>query len=830
MYVGFLGHFSSGKSSTINSLLKNIDIPYQRLTGLHPTDRAVTLITHPSHSSDLIGTHKRGDLEVGSSLVDNDLLKQRVVVDTPGSGDPSVIEEMVRDFLPICDRLVYVLCAAIPLDRTDLPILEKTKRDLPFIPMTFVVTRADEFRRDLVRPLSEENFDRAKADMFVSELISRLANAVVGLSITQEDVLLVDNITDFNTDKLADFVFSAPDVKHDTGTTIHTHKIAYYARSGKIIRDFFMSYLKDKIAALDMLLTTARNNHSHYQEKVTMANSRLTESWIDKQRVLATKRTGQTEWVRDLETCNDLPSSISGATPLMQGMAQLRKTIEFWADSAALNVCRSLKGKLSAQLHWHMSSLYDQVVRSKEPDSVPLHPFIIDNPRKAGLLDHAVEVPLAVASDIRQIPDSTTRFLRDCAAHIAESGRRLDDSLSDRRLVITMEKTLEESIQQLRGMLDDFFQSVQVYRSGILSLNARELAEKAGIVQAIEEVEKAEIPEDKRKSWLTLTVERIFPERMVILERCDKKLDEIHDKLTPVHNEAKRLRTIETPMNLGPNVEDALALSRPGRDNQLLQVVQSAIDNFNETCSSLFERLNDERESLLNERRDALKQRIKTVMRRRLRRLCRYAAFGSVVGLLTYLAFFFWKEPFQQNWTTVVFVGVLANGFFAFLLWLIGWITDKSKTEIEEQNTQHVAVSREITEELLKSNKDIRDWVFIDNLRSTIKAVISGQWTSAAEDIVKQNVTQPFEKPYERLKSISSVLETARNEYIAAADELTSSLTACYQRSDDNLKALEEVSAGIRQQAIEPSFSMLQECSDQLRRALEDLQAVEFSW
>ena len=37
--------------------------------------------------------------------MENSVLNQRVVVDTPGTGDPSVLEEMVRDFLPICDRL-----------------------------------------------------------------------------------------------------------------------------------------------------------------------------------------------------------------------------------------------------------------------------------------------------------------------------------------------------------------------------------------------------------------------------------------------------------------------------------------------------------------------------------------------------------------------------------------------------------------------------------------------------------------------------------------------------------------------------------------------------
>ena len=47
--VGFLGHFSSGKSSLINALLgiSNDENPgYKRDVGLHPTDSRITLITH----------------------------------------------------------------------------------------------------------------------------------------------------------------------------------------------------------------------------------------------------------------------------------------------------------------------------------------------------------------------------------------------------------------------------------------------------------------------------------------------------------------------------------------------------------------------------------------------------------------------------------------------------------------------------------------------------------------------------------------------------------------------------------------------------------------
>lgn len=830
LYVGFLGHFSSGKSSTINSLLGTPDLHYQRLTGLHPTDKAVTLISHPKHSNDLIGTHRRGELEVGSSLVENSVLNQRVVVDTPGTGDPSVLEEMVRDFLPICDCLVYTFSAAIPLDRTDLPILEKAKRDLPFIPMVFLVTRADEFRQDPLRPLSKDNFDNSKSDMFVSELISRLATAIKGLSVTQDDVLIIDNLTNFNTEKLAGFVFPEIDSKKDLSSILHAHKIAYYGRSAKRIRDYFVNYLKCKIITLEKLLTTAENNHSHYQEAVTMANSRLTESWAEQDRALSAKLFGQTNWVKNLDTCIDLPTTLIESAPLAFGMTELQQTIGFWADSTAQTVCRSFKSKLSALVHSHMSSLYDKVFKSKEPDTIPFQPLIIDNPQKEGLFDFQVESPLAITTEIRKLPNQSIEFLRVCASTISENARRLSDSISDHRLVSSMERTLDESIQQVEEMLDAFFQSVQLYRSAILSLNARELAEKVGILQAIEEVERAEIPKDKRESWRAVTIERVFPKRKTLLEQCEKKLAEIQNSLYTVCNEANRLRTIKVAVNLGPNVEDIFALSQPGRDNQLLQAVQSAIDSFNEESSSLFQHLSTEREMLLNKRREILKKRIREFMTRRFRRLCIYASVGSLVGLMAYLAFYFWKKPFDQNWTTTFLVGALANAFITSLSWLIGRLTDRSKRDIEDVNSNHTAESREITRQLINDNRSISTWNFIDTLLPTIKAVLSRHWASAADTILKESVIEPCEKPYQRLTSIASTLERVRTEYLAAAEELALSFSGLYQRTDENLAALAEVSAKIREQAIEPSFSMLQNWSCTLTKKLDELEALDFSW
>ncbi len=98
-YVGLLGHFSAGKSSTINSLLNLWGQSEQRPVDLHPTDKQVTLIAHPAKSAALLGIVQEGRrVVIRSQMVENDFLTHIVLADTPGTGDPLLMEEIATDF------------------------------------------------------------------------------------------------------------------------------------------------------------------------------------------------------------------------------------------------------------------------------------------------------------------------------------------------------------------------------------------------------------------------------------------------------------------------------------------------------------------------------------------------------------------------------------------------------------------------------------------------------------------------------------------------------------------------------------------------------------
>ena len=233
VYVGFAGHFSSGKSSTINSILSLGNTKNERKTGLNPTDTAISLITDSVNSQSLmLMSRETAIVPIRSIFIDSELLQTLVISDTPGSGDPQVINGMIQDFLPICDHILYFISASNPVDEADLPVLRQLSSKLPFIPITFIVTRTDEFRIDKRRDLSTDNIDKAKQDQFLGQLISRIKSLTKTDSITPQDFLFIDNEYQYGMDQLLLKINKwSVDIGSQELLKNHGYKVDYYNKN-----------------------------------------------------------------------------------------------------------------------------------------------------------------------------------------------------------------------------------------------------------------------------------------------------------------------------------------------------------------------------------------------------------------------------------------------------------------------------------------------------------------------------------------------------------------------------------------------------------------------
>ena len=177
--VGFLGHFSSGKSSLINALLgiSNDENPgYKRDVGLHPTDSRITLITHRDHAKLVRKSGytaiDRVEVVHGPAL---GFLEHATLVDTPGLGNEAAEHEAVARFLHLCHVLVITIDGRRPFaDKDkDFELLDTAFNKLAGVPKILVVTSAEEFL--ISRTASfETGWQAERAEAFWDEAVERL--------------------------------------------------------------------------------------------------------------------------------------------------------------------------------------------------------------------------------------------------------------------------------------------------------------------------------------------------------------------------------------------------------------------------------------------------------------------------------------------------------------------------------------------------------------------------------------------------------------------------------------------------------------------------------
>jgi len=271
-YVGLVGHFSSGKSSTINSILDIWRTDQARQTDLNPTDTTITLITSEGNSKSLLGVIREGHVTIRHESVENELLQKVVIADTPGSGDTQFVEEVARDFLPICDVILFFFAATSPLDKTDLPLLTEIHKRLRFIPLRFIITRADEFRVDLSKRVSETNIDAAKRDRFLGDVLTRLNKVLHPTVCTEESFILIDNKAAYNIDRLVELIQTKCDPDNPSARIVmHGHKLHYFQSTARELKTFFGNFIDDKLRELNTIVSTAEQNIQLYDKNVLIS-------------------------------------------------------------------------------------------------------------------------------------------------------------------------------------------------------------------------------------------------------------------------------------------------------------------------------------------------------------------------------------------------------------------------------------------------------------------------------------------------------------------------------------------------------------------------------
>jgi predicted GTPase len=828
-YIGLIGHFSSGKSSSINTLLQLWGTNHERITGLHPTDKAVTLITHPKNSTSLIGLHSRGELEVGSALIENEALKNFVIVDTPGSGDPTVLREMVRDFLPICDRIIYVFSAASSLDETDLPILKKVHNELPFIPTEFVVTRANEFAKDKNKPVTKENYNFDAANQFVAELISRIASALIGKATAEEDIFLVDNLFSFNTETLTEFIFGGSKDQTIDPQSIHSHKVTYFISNTKAIRNYFSIHVQNKLSAIESLLSTAKNNHKLYQETVLISNNRLTENWRFQSDKIVRLKNKTLERIDKLVKRDDLPMTIKKLGHLEKSIQKLKEGFDYYSAIESKTIIKSLKAQMSYFLSEELRDLHASASMTKSDE---LSGFTIN--KNLSFMDinyknQPVEIPFSCSEILFKLDEVTVSEIKWLASSLSKSLDSISESFRGKSLLDKTDILIQESQKQICDMLDDFFKSVNIYKAAILAINARELAEKLSIGKAIDDLERLDISESRKEECKTETIHKMFPEKDHSFQSYEKVCTGLYEKIFNLSVSCKRLENIKRDHSTKENIKKYIqSIEREIGNLGIDKILGEIRNNFDERSNNLFQKLQTSINRVINEKLSSLRERTAQLRLKRLKWLSGGAVIGAIIGLIGFLLYYKSSFKIEQTLPMTIFSAAVADILLAAFSWGIVAIVDKSPIQLEKTRSEQLEKLKTEVLSIITETK-LEDYSFVDDYFDGIKENICMSWENSLNRILNAHVIATYQVYFDQNADFYNSFELIKQDYLKSSKELLSNASSYYQDSDKNLEILQEKANEIKEEAILPSFNLFEKTHSKLTERALALKQVEFA-
>lgn len=487
-YICLVGHYSTGKSSTINSLL-GLEGEDARVTDLNPTDEQITLITHGDNRNSILGMKTPGQLKIIPDYIDHPFLKEVVLMDTPGSGDPQINGELVRDALPISDLVLYILSATNPFSDSDIPLIEEQQKKLSKIPIAFVITRADEFKFKHKRdePLTLENFDHQAYKDTLETTIKRM-NVHLDANFNPYQFIPIDNLAKFNILVLEDMLKDKVKANRKAAgfyDKLHIHKISYFRKYGEMIRREFLHYLTGKSRAADQLFLQVEKNKKDYEQTAEIQISQLEKSWID---IIYKLRDAK----RTYESSPNLFKSQLLPPNQFEPVSQFReiesKEIEEVGEEKCKNIYKVLEDELTINSRDLVYCLIDKESLNEGDRSTTFHFQIEELIGKIQLTDsRSSKRPNGLRDSFKKI--CLIEFQSQLAP-LLEHTQILSNWINKKVPTQDISFIIQNSDQVLSESIDEYIKVLEIYTAALFTIDARKLIETLQLTDPLNNLER----------------------------------------------------------------------------------------------------------------------------------------------------------------------------------------------------------------------------------------------------------------------------------------------------------------------------------------------------
>ena len=323
---------------------------------------------------------------------------------------------------------------------------------------------------------------------------------------------------------------------------MHGNKLHFYLSGAKELRDFFASFLEDKLIELNKIVAAAERNIQRYNEVVRISNNNLTKAWLDQLGLINLARTRTTERLKRLDA---LPSDYSSFGSVVKMRLEISNDLSRDAKFRA--------GSLSARLH---SAILPQLQEHfREAESA-----IADaNLEELTTTSHGI-TSVQVTCDLAEGDPASTRLLvrkyddldstqadalQESLVDLKRAMRDIDELLQQQAPFAEFEAIIDAAQKSLTADVNQFFQNVELYRGGVFSHTTKESIATLGIGRRLDELEE-EFNDDDKASFAAVAVSDLFPGFTELKAKALTSLATLSSRVRPIL-ESLRAVKIERP-------------------------------------------------------------------------------------------------------------------------------------------------------------------------------------------------------------------------------------------------------------------------------------------
>lgn len=697
-HIAFLGQFSSGKSSLINALVRE----NMRRTGAHPVDKWVTVISHvdnvdrgdagAAHLTDFT-SHMR--TPVFSETSTNPFFKDRHLVDMPGSGESEQLEELVREFLPICDWIFVLMVPMHANDMSDARLLKVLHRSLREIKLGLVITHGDYFASS-----DRTKFESAKFDPWLRTLKERVVpqlgefpfHAIFPVSNHQDSPGVPVDFT-----KMPDGLGIA-ELRHAIETLpidlarMHDKKIELFTRWTSDRAAALWSFLDELDTSVTNLIRQVEAKRAAYEASYKFSLDKYDMFWNRMQKGIDERVSKINE--KKSEKAESFSNGVERAKFFSETPAALSETSIKLIDELVENAARQARVNTRKRIDATRRLLVQRIENTtlKWTDELAL---LADDlplpPAERIAVDSLVLTATSIhGNEAKVYRDRAERTQKDGLVALGKHldsllGSEHDQHMIDQLLDFEQRSAFEGFRSTQRGEVPTILEHVKGYHNIVIADSNHALIGKTGFGEQLDTLQKMTMPEaDKvieRIEQGIFVVDEKRLSRLRVREALRRRREDFEQTITDSYRAKEQIRDLTKTLEANwSEMNDVIAATVP---EQARRAIAAAAADLSAPQATDVQTALKEWEKVLKRAHDAAVDEYKTqsanIAKEVRSRLWRSLGWGFTIFVIVMVGTFFKGVDSIEDWIKAAVLGVLSNALASSIIYAYHAITNSKE-------------------------------------------------------------------------------------------------------------------------------------------------------